>query len=1044
MTTTAAALLTAIDPLPAPARQRHIATTALSLAGTAELDAVLRDLAGRGTFERRLAVQLAAIAGHREHVRRELAAPQTAVQWTALRAAVRLGLPAEVFLERLPEMAAATRRRLYRLVRREQATALADALLPVVWERHGDDEAAALLVACSAPPLRELEHAAANWSAIGKRHPAALLDLVEAELAAAPVSAWKQIWSHREVAVRSAAEKLPMRVLDLVERVAPHVWSVRLPSVLARVAPERVAGLLAQDSAHQPASGRFWRRLAGVDERALVAVARRLHPSGLRHLLHALPPSRRASVYEGAVGERPDVPFAVLDELPVADRAVQARRLLGLRRVADSPSQRLAVTARLPWEEAREPLLAATKRATADERAEAYPLYVQAAAASKDPDAFAAMLATLTRLPNEQDPVRAPALMALAKVPAWLFRASEAPLLAKLLLDATRARDSSWSTWHAVQELATALVRQGAVTSEPVLVETGLDGLNLVGEHNSHVHLPGLHRSLPRGAEHQVFAALRPRMTADAGRDQYSLVLALAAGLERRAWHLPELQDLVGRARFAAQETVACQAIVLWLAPTATRDDRVGQVLSDDISSIVLGEVQRAVSMRRTDLLDLVVGRRVRGRFWNSDVAFVPHYTRCFHLWMPRQIAEHAAQLASIARSTGHAVLARVNATTALGQVPGTAATLRTLLRDNEVRVAEAALSALAWTDEPADVLPDLLALADTDRARVAVYAATRCARFTPPTRLRALLAPVLRGKKVTSRKEAVRLLAEHQVPGTLPELAAIWPDTHRDIKRAIVSACRYFLDDEAAWDLLSAAAEGEAPVALSVLDLPPQDVADRHRTRYASLVRAIAVRPEPEAARRALATLPLWSRWDTGGTDLLADLTTDLTRTATWQQALTALVAACEDDLTPLRTAVTRLLSTLDTHNAEPDRDLPARQRIRAVVRLLADDRTSPTHRAFERLLAHDLATPMPREAIRLAASAVDWQADDVLDQVLFTASLATRPTLALDARTELQRWLRHNAAKTTPAQLRTLATALLAPAPLVALGFADVAGET
>ncbi len=1043
MTTTAAGLLTAIDPLPAPARLRHVATTARALAGTPELDELLSGLAERDEFARRLAVHVAAIAGHRDHVRRELGARETSVLRSALRAAMRLALPAEAFLERLPGMAAATRRQLYQAVRRHQATALADALLPVVRERYGDDEAAGLLAVCSAPPLRELEHAAVNWPAIGRRHPAALLDLVEAELDEAPASAWQTIWWHRADGVAPAAEQLPERVLDLLERVLPHVRAVRVPIALVGVAPDRVARILAQGKAQQPHSRRFWRRLGGVAEAGLVAVGRRLNDLQLRHFLHALPPSRRVAVYRAAVGERPDVPFAVLDELPVADRAAEARRLLGLRRVADSPAGRLAATARLTWDEAAPTLLEATKRATAEERAEAYPLYLHAAAASRDPEAFAAVLATLTRLPNEQDPVRVTALKALAKVPAWLFRAAEAPLLTKLMTDAAQARDSSWATLHAVRELANALIRQGAVARETALVEAGLDGLELLGEHHAHFHLWGLYRELPRGAEHQLFAVLRPRMLADARRDQYAMVLALAEGLDRRAWHMAELQDLVGRSRFAAQESVARRAIGLWLAPTASRDARAEQVLSDDISAITLREVRDAVALRRTDLLDLVIGQPVRGRFHTSDVVHVPFYTGCFHLWMPRQIAAHAAQLAAIARSRQHPVHSRVSAVMALRRAPGTAPVLRKLLRDKEVPVAEAALSALAWTDEPADVLPELLAFADTDRARVAVYAATRCARFTTSDRLRSLLAPMLRGKKVTSRKEAVRLLAEHKVPGALAELAAIWPDAHRDVKRAIVSACRWFLDEEAAWDLLSAAADGEQAVAHSLLELPPQFVAQRYRARYASLVRAVAVRPEPDVAGRALALLPLWSRWDAGGTDVPADLVTDLANTATWEPALGALLVGCEEDFTPLRAVVARLLSTLDSFDAAPDRDLPARQRIRKIVQLLGDNRVSAAHRAFERLLAADLAAPMPREAIRLAGSAVDWRGTDVLDQVLAVVALGTRPLLAVEVRDVLQRQLHRDVHEISAADVHDLAVALASPAPLVALSFTRLAGD-
>ncbi len=1041
--TTARDLLTAIDPMPAPERQRHIATTARALGGTAELTALLDDLAGRDEFGRRLAVRIAAIAGHQGHVERALDARETSVVWMALTAAVRLRLPADVLVARLPRMAIATRRRLYRLVRGRKATALADALFPVVRQRYGDDEAAALLATCSAPPLAELEHAATNWSAIGRHHPAALLDLVHAQLDNAPTSAWQGIWWRREHAVHAAADHLPERALDLVERVLPHLGAVRLAPALARTGPGRVARILARGKAHSPDSRAFWGRLREVDEADLIAIGCRLDDGRLKRLLHALPPSRRAAIYRGAVGERGGVPFALLDELRAADRAAEARRLLALRRIADVPAQRLAVTARLPWGEASPTLLEATRRATADERAEAYPLYIDAAAASRDPEVFAAMLGTLTRLANEQDPVRVRALTALSKVPAWLFRASEAALLTKLMVDATQARDFSWQSQNAVRELATALIRQGAITRAALLAEAGLDGLEALGENNGWLHLWYLDRALPRGAEHQVFAALRRRITSDARRDQYSMALALADGLGRRAWHLPELQEVLGQARFAAQESVASRAIELWLAQPATRAERVERVLLDDPSSITLHGVRRAVAFQRTDLLDLLIGQRVQGRFYQSDVVFVPSYEGCFHLWMPRQIKAHAAELMAIARSDQHTAHNRANAIAALGRVPGTVSQVRRFLGDPEVLVAETALAALAWTDEPADVLAELLTFADTDRARVAVYAATRCARFTTPDRLGELLAPVLRGKKVTSRKEAVRLLAEHNAPNALREIADIWPETHRDVRRAIVSACRWFLDEETAWDLLSAAAEGEQAVAHEVLNLTHWFVPERHRTRYAGLVRTIAVRTEADIAGPALSTMPQWSRWDSSGTELLADLAADLNNTATWERALGALIAECQEDFTPLRAVVARLLRSLDEHDTEPDRDLPARQRIRKIVQLLGNDRVPAAHREFERVLAGDLATVMPIEAIVLAASAVDWQSAEVPAQLRFVASLATRPTRALRARDEVEFRLDRSLAGLTYPGILAFATGLVDTAPLLALGIATVGGR-
>ncbi|MFD7818898.1 hypothetical protein ACFV6E_39220, partial [Streptomyces sp. NPDC059785] len=83
--------------------------------------------------------------------------------------------------------------------------------------------------------------------------------------------------------------------------------------------------------------------------------------------------------------------------------------------------------------------------------------------------------------------------------------------------------------------------------------------------------------------------------------------------------------------------------------------------------------------------------------------------------------------------------------------------------------LAEPVLAELAHTGRPADALPGLLAHAAGDRARTAVYAATRASRYAAPSVLAGQLREVLRAPdaKVTARKEAVRLAAARlPVPG--------------------------------------------------------------------------------------------------------------------------------------------------------------------------------------------------------------------------------------------------------------------------------------
>ncbi|MGH3616374.1 MAG: hypothetical protein ACRDRK_28015, partial [Pseudonocardia sp.] len=750
-----------------------------------------------------------------------------------------------------------------------------------------------------------------------------------------------------------------------------------------------------------PASRGLWRALLGARDTELTALARVLSGDQLVGLLHVLPPSRRAAVYAGAVGERDlastGVPLAALDELPAAARTAEARRLLALHSVADDPRTRLEVIARTEWDSAVPVLAAATARATADERADGYRLYIAAGAATGEPEHFGALLASLTRLRGEQEPVHAAALGALAAVPPWLFRPVDAPVLTTLVADAVRARDMSWLCQGAIRTLATRLIGEGAASRRPELVDCGLATLEQLGDRSSWLDLSGMDRLLPRGAEHEVFAALRPRIISEARRGQFVVALSLAAGLRRRAWHMPGLQEYVDQARRATDDHTVRRAIELWLAPSATRDQRVETVLRSDRSTITLPAVQAAVGSRRTDLLDEVFTKSLHGRFLPRRVRFIPPFSGCFHRWLPRQCAQYMRLLAKLAGRTGVQVYERAQALHQLRGVPGSAEVLRGFAGAIDVRVAEAALAALAWTDEPVDVLPDLLAFADTDRARVAVYAAARCARFVPPERLGTLLAPVLAGRKVTSRKEAVRLCAAHRVPDAADLLATVFhaPVQHRDVRRAVVSAARLLPDEPQSWELLAAAAGAENAVAAAVVAVAPQSLAVRHRSRYAGLVRAVAAASEPDTARLGLLALPAWSRWDDTGSELLIDLVTDLDATPNWRLALTALVAVA--DPAPVLTAIRRLLSAPDTSGA--DRDLPARQRVLALAREVGAHTTSarPTASAVAALLGEVAA--YRAVAVELAVTAAVAAFSSEAPDLRAVAALATTPKLAWHA---------------------------------------------
>lgn len=1066
----AGGLLQTINGLSFGDRQRLLAEYARRLAGSAELAGVLDDLHGQGEFARQIAVQLAGIAGEPEYVERCVSGVETSVLRQALNVAIRLSVPVAVLAARLPTLPSAVRIGLYQQIRRRGATELAETLLPLVRDRFGDQEAALLLPVCTpetvAAVLPELEYAVTGWGRIGRRHPDVFLDYVDTALAATPRSGWTRLLSTVGAGLAVAALAEPDRVLALLERVVPDASLPgaidRTMGALARHDPPRLLAVLLHPrrDGYLPGGRKLWEALLGASDAELAALGRALGGWRLQRFLRVLPPARRAGVYSGAIGDRTPtaagLPWTVLDLLPAAVREERARWLLSLRAVADDPTARLAVTARLPWSQAREPLLDATRKASAQERAEAYTCLVGAAAASRDPQVFAGMLGSLSRLTNEQDPVRQTALQALAEVPPWLFRTVDLTLVASLMTDAAQARDCSNQTQQAVRKLAGRLIREGALTRQPALVDTGLGGLSALGQNRPWLPLSRLDHDLPRGGEHQVFEALRPRLERDARRGRFEMTLSLTDGLGRRAWAMPDLQELVGKARKAADDHVVRTAITLWLRPPATRDERLAEVFRADRSTIVIPAVQDGIGWLRTDLLDEVFSTPLHGRFLKKNHRYVPTFSGCFHRWLPRQAAAYTELVGGVAALKKASPWERAAAVRRLGPIPGTADRVREFLTDTDIMVVEAALGALAWTGEPAQVLPDLLAHVDNDRARVAVYAATRCVRYVPPDQLAAALAPALTARKVTSRKEAVRLLAAHHATGAAEALAAAWaePDQHRDVRRALVSAACRLLDDERVWPLLTAAASTEHAVATAVLDLDPHTIAERHRPRYVALVRAVADAADPDTARLGLTALSTWTRWDTASTELLADRVTNLASTATWRPALRTLVTNCTvtEDPEPLRAVATRLAEAAGAIDAPgPDRDLPARQRILVLADTIRTGATtSSTLRQAAAVLADTLtgSPTLRRPAIELAVAAVplDPTADDTT-ALLRVTELADTPLWAWHAHHALRDAVSQRMARIPQNHLHNLATTLAThptspAAQLLAVAIASHAG--
>ncbi|GAA3739919.1 hypothetical protein GCM10022225_23830 [Plantactinospora mayteni] len=1030
MSTPTERLLRELDPLPYPERLRRLAPAVRALAGDGTLAGVLAELRDGDRYQRHLALTMALISRDRAGTTVALVDPDPAIRATAIRATLRAGwLDADGLAALVADASAQTRRLVGRTLARSSRTGEAEALLDVVRSRYGDIEAARLLPGCGAETVRrllpELDHAIDNWSGLLRRHREIVLSYADQVLAGLDPPARERWWRRDGDQVLRCADRAPRRILDLLDRYAPAGW---LPGdladygVLAAADPARVLRLLTD-----PARARWLRRaslpaalldrLGRRDPAELVVLAERLRDDDgpFAQLLAALPPRHRGTLYDAATAQVDSAHLVISDRvmtvLPHRWRHREARRILALPKIAENEAETLRYTAYLPWPEAEPALSAALRRADADDRATGYELLLAAAARSGDPNAVADAVDRLVLLRNEQDPVRARALLALAAMPRLLTPES-AGTLDRIVRDTTEARDASGASHHALSQLAVAVLRHHS--DRPALVEWSLRTLERLFGDRRLPWLGKLDAGLRRGQEHDFVTTIRPWLDSAVERGNHQPVAAVARMLGRRARHVPELQRLLRRAIDPkVVSTDFRDAVQLWLDDPATRSDRVAEVLRVDLSTVLIDEVWQVLAASRTDLLDLVLPGPVPvGKFLSAGTRWTPPSTRYAGRWLPRQQRALVELLSRVAADAGTPVHSRAHAIATAARVPEHGHRfVAGWVDSSNVRLAEAALGALPWTDRPAETLPILLAHADGDRARVATYAAGRAVRFVAPSLLPGILGGIATGRgKVTGRKEALRLLARFGGPESMGPLHDAWRQDgqHRDVRAAVVSAARLRLDQPECWQIVEQAADGSREDLLAVLAQPAEATATMHRRRYAALVVRACGHPDRIVARAAWAGLPDWAPWAGDLVPVVVAAVSDLDSEQIWP-TVAGTVGRLLDTPTadPLVAALAALvrLDGADSDPGGPAADRPARRRVetlvRAAVRWAASagpERDREHVRAAARLLAAEpefvpAAGWLFEQLVRLETAVPD---ELVADLAALAGLLADRPALA------------------------------------------------
>lgn len=1018
----AAEVLRTIDPLPYGERMRYVATTAQRLRSTPELSALLAELARGGLFERGLSLQFAEIAGDAEHVGRLLSDPDPGIRGRAVAAAGRgVPVPDDVLRALFEDAPIVLRRQLRKALRGR--TELVASVIDEQRRLWGDGPAADLMLDADATTIARLLPELAycltigQWRRLGARHPAVLLDHAETALAEVnDTEGRKRWWNGLGYGVTAALADEPARVTTLIAKALPEADVPRaLIDVLGPLVEADPALVLAifDDRARsiRPAlTLAFRRRLWRFTDEQLARWGALAWPdeNALTGLLDRLPPSRRTAVFRAALASvdvgQTVFSAALVDVLPAAERHAQARRMLALKKVQDDRRLTWQVAAHLPYDEAVALLEPEVRQPEADDRAAVYQAVVGAAGRSRNVDVIAQALQWITRMRNDREPVRTAVLNAVAQMPVSLLSDQHVPALTTLLDDALEARDTSWSTRSALTSMAQNAVRQGALRDQPTLLRWGIDAHARLSGSIGSVELYGLTDGLPRGRELAVYEALKPYVDKGAARLEFDLAFTVAGAFGRRGWGIDHLHRVLEKAVWSNKEYTVGRAASYWLAPPATRSERVQRLIKRDVAMAQWDAVWAAVTTTRTDLLDKVLAKPIRSRRFEHNH---PHWgvsDRTHSRWLPRQHKRYAELVRDAANDARMPEWARAQAVRTLGRIPDIGRSLvEPYLGSSEVVLVEAALGALAWTDRPDEVLPTLLTYGGNDRARVAIYAATRAVRYVRPSQLSRVLSPLLLGEgmKVTSRKEAARLLGELRAPGAVDLLAQAWRGAHRDVRAAITSVVgQYLLHDPASWDVLRMAVDDSEATARALLGRTPASVPAEARTCYGGLVLAVTGRAEPEIVCAALGALQTWGRWTPATASTCSTFVTDLaTPSKVWRAAAKTLavvtaIAGTEDAI-----EVLDLLAQLDESpsrpDAEPSRDRPARQRLLVVVDLLATTirREAPERRTGLAEIASSLPDAYHLQRVDLLLAAVEGN-----DLVRFLLDLtATSPYQAL-----------------------------------------------
>lgn len=887
----------------------------------------------------------------------------------------------------------------------------AERLLQIVLERWGAKEAAILLPMCSEETVRtrlpKLGYALRNWRLLTTRYPDQAAAYLNKVLSEASDSGKSGVWYLMSTAVEKLSVFRPGMILEYALKYGPkeliHPVIKEQLGILIQTSPERVFELLTREESRAyllnngvPAGVLKKRRwFTSAHWTALVKLLAAA-PYQVAKVLDTLAPSSRGALFEAAYPEQERklrmFPMSLLDVLPHQLRDQEAARMLHLRDAREDRGIMLELTARRMIDAARETLELSVQASSADERAIAYARLIQSTALSRS--GMGETLRFLTRVKNDQDPVRFTVMTELSSCPAPMFKGEHVDHLTILVDSVIEARDTSHGTRSATEKLAYSILREHAGESEHPLFQFALRAMRRMTMRDGQFMLYTRDwKGIPRAAIETLFDEIYAVGLEANKRESDYVVLRMADVFGEAIDHLPKLHQLLEE--LVKSKKAPAQAVRYWLAPYKTRDARVRELLDRDPTFISFYEVFAHLHRKRQEWLDpFISGKVLKGKHLTGKTIYlVPAYDG-FYRWLPRQQQALASLLERVVQDNKRSFHERASAMRSLAGMPDYHSDqLEKQLQDPEVHIVEAALHAFSLTEEPEEALPVLLNNVDGDRARVAMYSIPKCARRVSPELLSSMLSKLLDREKlkITVRKEAIRLLGAYKSSESMPLLIREYekPNQHKDVIIAIGHAARQCLDDERSWAMMSVmASSSDRDIARSLLNQYPAELPVEARLRYLQWITEIAGHNDPIVSMEAFQAM---TRWGSVSAEIIADCAggalIDLEDAGRWQAALHAFVHVVQDGKVNDQVVyVIRQLAEAkikEDWNAGSERDLPNRQRLLRLLERIVS-LSAPVRNMLAPLYAAIIEALQPYDTLKFAVvplhlAAIGWSQADL-----------------------------------------------------------------